>query len=228
MNRLYLVSNSIGNDLDIPPRTKQLLEEADWILGEEQRTTSTLLKKLGITKPFDLLNEHTSRTEMDEIGMKLAMTKKTCLISDSGSPGLEDPGKWLVPLAWEMGAEVRSAPGPTALVSALTSSGFATSPFLFLGFLPREEKERERTLKQYLGLGITLAFYETPYRTKHCLETLAKVLPHDRRIFLALGISFAHETSYRGSAKEVQKKFPQGMKLPPVFIIEEKKERPKR
>ncbi|TGL23284.1 methyltransferase [Leptospira bourretii] len=228
MNRLYLVSNSIGNDEDLPPRTKTLLEEADWIIGEEQRTTSTFLKKLGVSKPFDLVNEHTSRQEMDEIAMKLATTKRTCMISDSGSPGLEDPGKWLVPLAWEMGVEVRSAPGPTALVAALTSSGFATSPFLFLGFLPREEKERERTLKQYLGLGITIAFYETPYRAKHCLETLAKILPGDRQIFLALGISMANETSFRGTAKEIHKKFPQGLKLPPVFVVEEKKERIKR
>lgn len=144
MNRLYLVSNSIGNDEDLPPRTKTLLEEADWIIGEEQRTTSTFLKKLGVSKPFDLLNEHTSRQEMDEIAMKLATTKRTCLISDSGSPGLEDPGKWIVPLAWEMGVEVRSAPGPTALIAALTSSGFATSPFSFWVFCQgRKKKEKE-------------------------------------------------------------------------------------
>ncbi|MDF3821033.1 SAM-dependent methyltransferase [Leptospira sp. 96542] len=225
MSRLYLVSNSIGNDLDIPPRTKQLLEDADWILGEEFRTTSTLLKKLGIQKSFDLLNEHTNPKELKEIGLLLAGKKLTCLISDSGSPGLEDPGKWLVPLAWEMGVEVRSAPGPTALMAALTSSGFSTSPFTFLGFLPREEKERERVLKAYLGYGSTLCFYETPYRTKHVMETLSKILPNDRRVYLVAGISTNQEIHFRGNAKEILHSVTKLGKLPPVFVIEEKKER---
>lgn len=228
MNLLYLVSNSIGNDLDLPPRTKDLLERADWILGEEFRTTSTLLKKLEIKKDFDLINEHSSKKEMEEIGFKLTSYKLTCLISDSGSPGLEDPGKWLVPLAWEMGVEVRSAPGPTALMAALTSSGFSTSPFSFLGFLPKEEKDREFELKKYLQLGSTLAFYETPYRTKHVLESLAKLCPGDRRIYLGLGISTPQETYFRGSAREISQNSGRIPKLPPVFIIEEKKEHRRR
>lgn len=228
MSLLYLVSNSIGNDLDIPPRTKQLLDSADWILGEEFRTTSTILKKLGLNKDFDLINEHSTKKEMEEIALKLRSQKQTCLISDSGSPGLEDPGKWLVPLAWEMGVIVRSAPGPTALISALTASGFATSPFSFLGFLPKEEKDRELKLKQYLALGSTLAFYETPYRIKHVLESLAKICPGDRRVFLNLGISTDSEVSYRGFAKDLSQKSNGIPKLPPVFVIEEKKEFRKR
>ncbi|BDA78142.1 methyltransferase [Leptospira kobayashii] len=220
---LYLVSNSLGDDRDLPPRTKELLEKADWILGEEPRTTSTLLKKLGISKSFDLLNEHTTEEELQEMAFRLSTTQLTCVISDSGSPGLEDPGRRLVPRAWEMGVTVKSAPGPTAAIAGLTSSGFSTSPFTFLGFFPRDQKEREREIKTYLNLGHTLVFYETPYRTKHLLESLSKLVPGDRRVFLALGISTETELSFRGTAKEVFQKASKIPKSPPVFVIEEKK-----
>ncbi|TGN20598.1 16S rRNA (cytidine(1402)-2'-O)-methyltransferase [Leptospira idonii] len=225
MPTLYLVSNSLGDDRDLPPRTKELLETADLILGEEHRTTSTLLKKLGISRSFEICNEHTSEEELEELGLKLAQTQLTCIISDSGSPGLEDPARRLVPIAWDMGVEVKSAPGPTAAIAALTSSGFQSSPFTFLGFLPREQKEREKEIKIYLGLGHTLVFYETPYRTKNLLESLAKLVPSDRRIFLSLGISTESEQNFRGTAKEVFLKAAKVPKLPPVFVIEEKKQK---
>jgi len=222
---LYLVSNSLGDDKDLPPRTKDLLESADLILGEEQRTTSTLLKKLGLTKNFEIINEHTSEREIDELVLRLLQISKSCIISDSGSPGLEDPARKLVPKAWDYGIQVVAAPGPTAAMAALTASGFQSSPFTFVGFFPKDQKERERDLKSYLNLGHTLVFYETPYRTKHMLESLSKVVPPNRRIFLNLDISLKFERSYRGSAKVLHQTVQTNSKAMPVFVIEEKNSR---
>jgi 16S rRNA (cytidine1402-2'-O)-methyltransferase len=220
---LYLVSNSLGNEKDLPPRTKELLERADLVIGEEQRTTSTLLKKLGITRTFEIFNEHSTEAELEELTMRMLNIPLTCIISDSGSPGLEDPARRLVPRAWEYGISVIAAPGPTAAMAALTASGFQSSPFTFVGFFPKDQKERERDLKSYLSLGHTLVFYETPYRTKHMLESLAKVVPADRRVFLNLDISIEFEKCFRGSAKELFKAVQSHPKAMPVFVIEEKK-----
>ncbi len=219
---LYLVSNSLGDEKDLPPRTKELLESADLVLGEETRTTSTLLKKLGIPREFEIINEHSSEQEIDGILLRMLQIPLTCIVSDSGSPGLEDPAKKIVPKAWEYGIQVLSAPGPTAAMAALTASGFQSSPFTFVGFFPKDQKEREQSLKTYLNLGHTLVFYETPYRTKHMLESLSKLVPNQRRIFLNLDISLKFERSYRGSAKEVYQSFQTNSKAMPVFVIEEK------
>jgi|JI8StandDraft_1071087.scaffolds.fasta_scaffold00022_45 16S rRNA (cytidine1402-2'-O)-methyltransferase len=222
---LYLVSNSLGDDKDLPPRTKELLESANIVLGEEQRTTSTLLKRLGIAREFEVVNEHSSEEEIDEILLRLLQVPLSCIISDSGSPGLEDPAKKIVPKAWDYGISVMAAPGPTAAMAALTASGFQSSPFTFIGFFPKDQKERERDLKAYLNLGHTLVFYETPYRTKHMLESLSKVVPANRRVFLNLDISLKFEKSYRGTAKELHKIVQTNSKAMPVFVIEEKNSR---
>ncbi|MDZ4724869.1 MAG: SAM-dependent methyltransferase [Leptospira sp.] len=222
---LILVSNSIGDDKDLPPRTKELLEKADLILGEEQRTTSTLLKRLGLSKNFEIFNEHSTKEELEDLVLRLTQVPLTVIISDSGSPGLEDPARKLVPKAWDYGITVQSAPGPTAAMAALTASGFQSSPFTFVGFFPKEQKDRERELKHYLSLGHTLVFYETPYRTKHMLESLSKVLPNQRRLFLNLDISTQYEKSYRGLAKDIFKQAANHPKAMPVFVIEEKNSR---
>ncbi len=219
---LYLVSNSLGDDRDLPPRTKELLEKADLVLGEERRTTSTLLKKLGIQRDFEIINEHSTESEIEEILLRMLQIPLTCIISDSGSPGIEDPARKLVPKAWDYGMSVHSAPGPTAAMAALAASGFQSSPFTFVGFFPKDQRERERDLKTYLNLGHTLVFYETPYRTKHMLESLAKVVPANRRIFLNLDISLKFEKSYRGAAKELFQSVQSNAKAMPVFVIEEK------
>lgn len=222
---LILVSNSLGDDRDLPPRTKELLERADLILGEEHRTTSTLLKRLGIQKPFEILNEHSDPKEIKDLVLRMLQIPLTCIVSDSGSPGLEDPARKLVPLAWEYGLNVIAAPGPTAAIAALTASGFQSSPFTFVGFFSKDQKEREREIKSYLALGHTIVFYETPYRTKHMLESLSKVVPKDRRIFLNLDISLTYEKSFRGSAKEVFESVKNHPKAMPVFVIEEKNQK---
>ncbi len=222
---LILVSNSLGDDRDLPPRTKELLERADLILGEEHRTTSTLLKRLGIQKPFEILNEHSDPKEIQDLVLRMLQIPLTCIVSDSGSPGLEDPARKLVPLAWEYGLNVIAAPGPTAAVAALTASGFQSSPFTFVGFFSKDQKEREREIKSYLALGHTIVFYETPYRTKHMLESLSKVVPKDRRIFLNLDISLTYEKSFRGLAKEVFESVKNHPKAMPVFVIEEKNQK---
>jgi len=220
-SELFLVSNSLGNELDLPPRTLESLLSADCIIGEEARSTSTLLKRLGISKDFLLLNEHTTKEELFFLADSLSNFRKICILSDAGNPGIEDPASRLVPLAWAKGIKVRSSPGPVALVSGLAASGFPTSPFVFLGFLPREEKERIQVLKKHLTYGMTLVFYETPYRTKRVLESLTSL--GLELVFLNLGIGLSEELTFRGNPKDILKsKIP---KLPPVFVLPPQKTR---
>lgn len=123
---LVLVSISLGNSDDLTARARNLLEYCDVLIGEEVRTTSTLLKSLSISKRFLLCNEHTTPEEIRSLAQTVMDSGLSVLISDAGTPGIEDPGKELVGEVLRRGGKVRSAPGPIAFGAALSISGFKT------------------------------------------------------------------------------------------------------
>jgi len=222
-NRLYLLANSLGSDEDLPPRTQSLLQKAEFIIGEEARETASLLKRLGISKSFSLLNEHTTEEELQTLALELKKFSISCILSDAGNPGIEDPASRLVPLAWKLGVQVFSLPAPSALLSALAASGFATSPFSFLGFLPRSPEERKTVLLSLKNREETLVFYETPYRIGAVISSLAEVWEKERWVYLSLGIGLPNETYYRGILANLVDSWKKPPKLPPVFVLEGKK-----
>ncbi|AOP34551.1 16S rRNA methyltransferase [Leptospira tipperaryensis] len=223
---LVLVSVSLGNPDDITQRAKELLEHSDILIGEESRTTSTLLKSLSVRKEFLLCNEHSTPEDIRSLGEKVIGADLTVLISDAGTPGIEDPGRELVQEVLRRGGTVQSAPGAIAFGAALSISGFKISPFTFCGFLSRESPERRKELGRYLKFGHTLVFYETPYRYKavlHDLDFALKEAKEDRNVFLCLDLTLESEFQFRGKLSELLKILDSLPKGNPVIVVSQKK-----
>ncbi|RHX89978.1 16S rRNA (cytidine(1402)-2'-O)-methyltransferase [Leptospira stimsonii] len=223
---LVLVSVSLGNPGDLTQRAKEILEHSDILIGEESRTTSTLLKSLSIEKEFFLCNEHSTPEDIRVLGEKVIGADCTALISDAGTPGIEDPGRELVQEVLRRGGTVKSAPGAIAFGAALSISGFKISPFTFCGFLSRESPDRRKELGRYLKLGHTLVFYETPYRYKavlHDLDFALKEAKEDRNVFLCLDLTLESEFQFRGKISELLKNLDSLPKGNPVIVVSQRK-----
>ena len=220
MSTLYIISVPIGNDRDIAMNAIEKLQQADMVIGEEYKETSKLLKLNGIDKEFELLNEHSDDQEMNRLLELMKSKNLTCLISDAGTPGIEDPGSGLVNLAVRNGIEVKIVPGPSALTCALALCGFRISPFTFVGFLNREEDKRRNEINKYLALGHTIVLYETPYRYKKVIQEFGKLSKKNHRIFLGLNLTSEAEIQYRGTLKDILKHLDTFPKAPPVIVID--------
>ena len=181
MSKLYIVPTPIGNLDDITLRAVRVLREVDLILAEDTRTSSVLLRHLGIEKRLHAhhkFNEHATTAAVAET---IAAGRTVALISDAGTPGISDPGFLLVRTCVEQGIEVETLPGATACIPALVQSGFPCDRFCFEGFLP-QKKGRMKQLQALAGEERTMIFYESPYRVVRCLEQFAEVFGEDRRV----------------------------------------------
>ena len=206
MPKLYLVPTPIGNLDDITLRAVSVLRSVDLILAEDTRTTSVLLRHLGIEKPLrshHKFNEHATAQLFSEI---VAAGRDVALVSDAGTPGISDPGFLLVRTCVEQGVEVETLPGATALIPALVDSGFPCDRFCFEGFLP-QKKGRLKQLQRCADEERTMIFYESPYRVVKCLEQFAEVFGPDRPISVSRELTKKFEQTLRGSVAEVLEHF---------------------
>ncbi len=202
MPKLYLVPTPIGNLDDITLRAVSVLRSVDLILAEDTRTTSVLLRHLGIEKPLrshHKFNEHATAQLFSEI---VAAGRDVALVSDAGTPGISDPGFLLVRTCVEQGVEVETLPGATALIPALVDSGFPCDRFCFEGFLP-QKKGRLKQLQRCADEERTMIFYESPYRVVKCLEQFAEVFGPDRLISVSRELTKKFEQTLRGTVADV-------------------------
>lgn len=172
MGILYIVSTPIGNLDDITLRAIKILTTVDVILCEDTRRTGTLLDQLHIN--HTLLVRYDNRTELQkapEIIKMLQTGKNIALVSDAGTPLLSDPGYILVSQSIKRGIKVVSIPGPSAVLTALTSSGLPIDKFLFLGYPPEKTSHRLRVF-QSLPKDTTIIFYCAPHKLIQTLEDL--------------------------------------------------------
>lgn len=197
MGTLYLVATPIGNLEDISPRALRVLREASLIAAEDTRHTGKLLKHFEIETPLTSYFEHNKLNKLDFILDKLS-TGDVALVSDAGTPAINDPGYELVRAALASGFDVRPVPGPSAPIAALTVSGLPTDSFLYLGYLPHKTSERHKVVGQVADLSYTLIFLESPYRIVESLEDLLSVLG-DRRICVAREMTKLFEEYWRGT-----------------------------
>jgi 16S rRNA (cytidine1402-2'-O)-methyltransferase len=197
MGTLYLVATPIGNLEDMSPRAVRILKEAALIAAEDTRHTGKLLKHFGIETPLTSYFEHNKLAKLDFILEKLS-TGDVALVSDAGTPAINDPGYELVRAALASGFDVKPVPGPSAPLAALTVSGLPTDSFLYLGYLPHKTNERRRFIGQVSNLTYTLIFLESPYRIVEALEDLLTVLG-DRRICVAREMTKMFEEYWRGN-----------------------------
>ena len=205
MGTLYLVATPIGNLEDMSPRAIRVLREADLIAAEDTRHTGKLLKYFEIDTPITSYFEHNKLDKLDFILEKLSVGN-VALVSDAGTPAVNDPGYELVKAALEASYDVRPIPGASAPIAALTVSGLPTDSFLYLGYLPHKTSERHKKLEEIEGQPYTLIFLESPYRIVEALEDLLTILG-DRHICVAREMTKMFEEYWRGKVSSAVKHF---------------------
>ena len=218
MGTLYLVPTPVGNMEDMTFRAVRLLKEADLILCEDTRTSGILLKHYDIHRQLmahHKFNEHGTSAGIVE---RLRGGQTICLITDAGTPGISDPGFFLVRKAVAAGIEVQTLPGATAFVPALVSSGLPCDRFTFEGFLP-QKKGRQTRLTQLSEETRTMIFYESPYRLVKTLQQLGEFFGQERQVSVCREISKIHEESVRGTIEEVVAHFTQTPPKGEIVII---------
>lgn len=202
MGILYVVPTPVGNMEDMTFRAIRILKEADLVLAEDTRTSGILLKH------YDIQNHLMSHHKFNEHGTSANIVERlkagatVALISDAGTPGISDPGFFLVREAVRAGVEVQCLPGATAFVPALVSSGLPCDRFAFEGFLP-PKKGRQTKLESLREEQRTMIFYESPYRLLKTLQQLAEYFGSDRQASVCREISKVHEESVRGTLDEL-------------------------
>lgn len=206
MAKLYIVPTPIGNLDDITLRAVNVLREVDFILAEDTRTTSFLLRHLGIEKKLHSHHKFNEHAMVKMVAGSIAAGRNAALVSDAGTPGISDPGFLLVRTCVEAGIEVETLPGATALVPALVQSGFPCDRFCFEGFLP-QKKGRAKQLQSLADEERTMVFYESPYRVVKCLEQFAEVFGSERRVSVSRELTKKFEQTVRGTVAEVLEHF---------------------
>jgi 16S rRNA (cytidine1402-2'-O)-methyltransferase len=196
MGTLYLVATPIGNLEDMSPRAVRILREAGLIAAEDTRHTGKLLKHFEIGTPLTSYFEHNKLNKLDFILDKLS-SGDVALVSDAGTPAINDPGYELVKAALASNHDVRPVPGPSAPITALTVSGLPTDSFLYLGYLPHKTSERHKRLEEVESQPFTLVFLESPYRVVESLEDIFLILG-DRKICVAREMTKMFEEYWRG------------------------------
>ena len=201
MAKLYIVPTPIGNLEDITLRAINVLKEVDFILAEDTRTTSHLLRHLGIEKPMHSHHKFNEHATVGRVAESIAAGKDVALVSDAGTPGISDPGFLLVRKCVEEGIDIVTLPGATALIPALVQSGFPCDRFCFEGFLP-QKKGRMKRLQELATESRTVIFYESPYRVVKCLEQIAETFGAERRVAVVREITKKFEETVRGTVTE--------------------------
>ena len=206
MAKLYIVPTPIGNLDDITLRAVNVLRDVDFILAEDTRTTSFLLKHLGIEKKLYSHHKFNEHATVKMVAESIAAGRNAALVSDAGTPGISDPGFLLVRTCVEAEIEVETLAGATALIPALVQSGFPCDRFCFEGFLP-QKKGRAKQLQSLAAEERTMIFYESPYRVVKCLEQFAEVFGPERRVSVSRELTKKFEQTVRGRVAEVLEHF---------------------
>ena len=218
MAKLYIVPTPIGNLDDITIRAVRVLSEVDFILAEDTRTSSVLLKHLGIEKKMYAHHKFNEHQTVESIVNRIKGGQTVALISDAGTPGISDPGFLVVRECVRNGIEVQCLPGATAFVPALVSSGLPDERFCFEGFLP-QKKGRMTRLNALKEETRTMIFYESPYRLLKTLTQFAEIFGADRPVSVCREISKIHEESVRGTLQEVIAHFTETESRGEIVII---------
>ena len=206
MSKLYIVPTPIGNLDDITLRAVNVLREVDFILAEDTRTSSFLLRHLGIEKRLVSHHKFNEHATVRMVAESIAAGHTVALVSDAGTPGISDPGFLLVRTCVEAGIEVETLPGPTAFVPALVQSGFPCDRFCFEGFLP-QKKGRMKRLQDLAAEERTFILYESPFRVVKCLEQLAETVGGERQVSVSRELTKKFEQTVRGTVAEVLEHF---------------------
>jgi len=201
---LYIVATPIGNLGDITLRAVETLKNVDFILCEDTRQTQKLLNHFEIKTKTISYHQHSKGGKVYMINSLLEANKNLALVTDAGTPGVADPGNKLINQLTSKQINIVPVPGPSAVIAALSVSGFPTDKFLFLGFPPH--KGRANFFKKVAESEHTVAFYESSHRIKKCLDELNGILDRSAQLCVCRELTKKFETIYRGTIEEIIKK----------------------
>lgn len=221
---LYIVATPIGNLEDMTFRAVKVLKSVDTILAEDTRVTAKLLAHFEISKSLLAYHQHSNDAVIDRVVSLLKEGHDLALVSDAGTPGINDPGGYLVQevLARAPETKIVPIPGANAAITALSASGFPADKFTYLGFVPHK-KGRQTFLRNVAAIEHTVVFYESKYRIDKCLNELSIAFEasntQDRAIIVARELTKKFETLYRGTIKEVLTALQAGEELGEFVVI---------
>ena len=203
MSTLYLVSTPIGNKLDISLRAQNVLSSVDFILCEDTKKSGIFLKDLGIKNKLLSYHDHSNVSKINYFLKLLKEGASLAIISDAGTPLISDPGYELVAKAIDEKIKVTSIPGPSAVISALISSGLSTSSFVFEGYAPKKKGQLETFLKNLQYEMKTIILFESPKRIERLVQMIVKILGPKRKVSLAKELTKKFERVITDEAKEI-------------------------
>jgi len=199
---LYVVATPIGNLEDISMRAIRVMKESDIIAAEDTRHTKIMLNYFQISTPLISLHEHNEKEKSALIIEKIKAGKDIVYVTDAGTPCISDPGYFLISKAHHENIQVIPVPGPSAVIAALSVSGFPADSFVFCGFLPARQNDRKKYLQILKIEERTIVFYESPMRIKASLNDLRDILGN-REIVLAREITKKFEEIRRGDISSI-------------------------
>ncbi|ELV05930.1 SAM-dependent methyltransferase [Brachyspira hampsonii] len=211
MLTVYIAARDIGNYKDNTERLKEVLIESDIVLVESFREATTLFKVLNIDKNKECLiefSEHTKKSkDIDEIITKIINCKTVTLISDCGTPILEDPGRLLLEYCYSHNIRVRPIAGVSSVTAAIMCLPFNFKEFYYAGLLPRDDREREKKLLYLKRLNVPIIILDTPYRLGKVLNAIRKVYSKDKEIALCLDITTEREEIIIDRVSDIYNKY---------------------
>jgi 16S rRNA (cytidine1402-2'-O)-methyltransferase len=203
---LYLVSTPIGNLGDMTYRAVETLKQVSAVLAEDTRHTRKLFSRFLIQNQLIAYHDHNKERVTPSLIARLAGGESLALVSDAGTPGISDPGFYILRAAIAGGIPVTVVPGANAILPALLLSGFPTDAFVFEGFLPKKRGELERKLASLESERRTFVAFVSPYRLLDVLRAMERVLP-ERQVAVVREMTKIHEEVRRGAARSLIEHF---------------------
>lgn len=219
--RLVLVGTPIGNLGDASERMRAEIAAADLIAAEDTRRFLGLADRLGITHSGSIVSlfDHNEQAKAGELADVVARGQRVVLLTDAGMPAVSDPGYRVVREVAERGLPVTSAPGPSAVLTALALSGLPSDRFAFEGFLPRKAGERARVLAALAREERTLVLFESPHRVADALADIVAAFGPERRMTISRELTKTYEEVLRGTAAELRERAADGLRGELTLVI---------
>ncbi|MCW5197597.1 16S rRNA (cytidine(1402)-2'-O)-methyltransferase [Buchnera aphidicola] len=205
--KIFIIPTPIGNIYDITYRSIQVLKKIDYIAAENYKKIKKILNKFNISKPIISFNQHNEFNKIQKIFNKIEKKKNIALVSDAGTPTINDPGFCLIRECHQKKIKVIPLPGACSAITALSASGIPSNKFCFEGFLPSKEIKRKKILNLLKYEPRTIIFYETPHRIINSLQNIVEILGKKRKITLAKELTKSWESIIFDTAENILYKY---------------------